>query len=66
MLALALRDLRRDPAFAELPAVGGVVVPPIGGEAFGPTARPAGAAAHRRHTVEQRDQLRDVVAVAAG
>jgi len=52
MLALAARDLRRDPALAELAAVGGVVVAAIGGEAFGPTARSAGAAADWRHTVE--------------
>ena len=65
VLGLAAGDLRSDPALAELAAMGGVVVAAVGGQAFRATARPADLAAHGRHTVEQRDQLRDVVAVAA-
>ena len=65
MFGLAVGDLRCDPAFAELAAVGGVVVAPVGGQALGPSARPADTSAHRRHRIDQRDQLRDVVAVAA-
>ena len=42
-----------------------VVVAAIGDDGPRATARPADEAAHRRHFVEQRDQLRDVVAVAA-
>jgi hypothetical protein len=42
-----------------------VVVAAIGSQTRGPLARPADFAAHRRHTFEQRDELRDVVAVAA-
>jgi hypothetical protein len=65
VLGLAAGNLRFDPAFAELAAMGGVVVAAVGGQAFGATARPAELAAHGRHTVEQRNQLGDVVAVAA-
>jgi hypothetical protein len=42
-----------------------VVVAAVGDDAVGPSPRPAGAAAHRRHAVEQLEQLGDVVAVAA-
>jgi hypothetical protein len=45
--------------------MGGVVIAAVGGRALRATARPADLAAHGRHTVEQRDQLGDVVAVAA-
>ena len=62
---LAPGDLRSDPPLAELAAMGGVVVAAVGGQACWSTARPADLAAHRRHTVKQRDQLGDVVAVAA-
>jgi hypothetical protein len=65
VLGLAAGDLCSDPALAEFAAVSGVVVAAVGGQAFGPTARPADLAAHRRHTVDKRDQLGDVVAVAA-
>jgi len=65
VLGLTTGDLGFDPALAELAAMGGVVVAAVGGQAVGATARPAHLAAHGRHTVEQRDQLGDVVAVAA-
>ena len=43
-----------------------VVVAAVGGQPVGSAAWPADLAAHWRHTVEERDQLRDVMAVAAG
>jgi hypothetical protein len=42
-----------------------VVVAAVGDEALGPSPRSAEPPTHRRHEVEQREQLRDVVAVAA-
>ena len=65
MFGFAAGDLWCDPAFAELAAVGGVVVAAVCGYAVGPSPRPADRSAYRRHRVEQRDQLGDVVAVAA-
>jgi hypothetical protein len=43
-----------------------VVVASVGDDAVGTSSRPADTAAYRRHPVEQREQLGDVVAVAAG
>jgi hypothetical protein len=43
-----------------------VVVATIGADAVGPAAWSADLATHRRDTVDERDQLRAVVAVAAG
>jgi len=43
-----------------------VVVAAVGGDPVGPSARAADLAPHRRDTVDERDQLGDVVAVAAG
>jgi hypothetical protein len=65
VLGLAVGDLWSDPTLAKVTAVRGVVVAAVGGHASGPSPRPADAATHRRHGVDQRDQLRDVVAVAA-
>jgi hypothetical protein len=65
VLGLAAGDLCSDPARAELAAVSGVVVAAVGGQSVGPTARPADLAAHGWDTVDQRDQLGDVMAVAA-
>jgi hypothetical protein len=65
VFGLSAGDLRRDPALAELAAVGGVVVAAVGGQAFGAASRPADTSAHRRDALEERDQLGDVVAVAA-
>jgi len=61
----AASDLGNDAATAELAAMALEVVAAVGGQAVGATARPAHLAAHGRHTVEQRDQLGDVVAIAA-
>jgi hypothetical protein len=65
VLGLAAGDLVLDPSLTELAAVLVVVVASIGSDAFGTTAWPADLAAHRRHTVDKRDQLGDVMAVAA-
>jgi hypothetical protein len=65
VLGSAASDLRPDPALPQLAAVLVVVVAAVGGEPLGPPARPADQAAYRRHGVDQRDQLGDVVAVAA-
>jgi hypothetical protein len=43
-----------------------VVVAAVGEQAVGSLPRPARAAAHGRHPIDQRDELGDVVAVAAG
>jgi hypothetical protein len=43
-----------------------VVVAAVGHERRGPAPRPADPARERRHPVNERDQLGDVVAVAAG
>jgi len=62
----AVGDLRPGPPLADLSAVTVVVVAAVGGQAIGTSARRPDAAAQRRHGVEQRQQLRDVVALAAG
>ena len=66
VLGLAARDLRRDPELTQKASVLVVVVAAIRGYAVGSPTWPAHLAAYRRHPVEQRDQLGDVVAVAAG
>ena len=66
VLGPAAGDLRADPAPAELAPVLVMVVAAVGGEAIGPASRPTRLAAYRRHAIEERQQLRDVVAVAAG
>jgi hypothetical protein len=43
-----------------------MVVAAVGDHALGPSPWSADAAAHRRHLIEQREQLGDVVAVATG
>jgi hypothetical protein len=63
---LAAGDLRFDPALTELAAMTVVVVAAVCGDAVGSSARPADLAAHRRGAIDERDQLGDVVAVAAG
>jgi hypothetical protein len=65
VLGLAAGDLRFDPALPEQTAVLVVVVAAVGGHPLGATARPSDHAAHARHPVDERDQLGDVVAVAA-
>src|SRR5438552_9791362 len=66
VLGLAAGDLGGDAALAELTTVAFVVVSAVGGDALRPPARPTDTTAHRRHPVDERDQLRAVVAVAAG
>lgn len=66
VLGRAARDDRFDASLSELSTVALVVVAAVTDELIGPATRPAGKAAHRRHSVEERDQLGDVVAVAAG
>ena len=58
-------DLGPDAALAKLTAVLVVVVAAVGGEAVWSSPRPADLAAHRWHAVDQRDELGDVIAVAA-
>jgi hypothetical protein len=62
---LAAGDLVGDAAPAELAPVLVVVVAAVGGDALGTTAWPADLAAHGWHSLDERDQLGDVVAVAA-
>jgi hypothetical protein len=66
VVGLAASDLGLDPAGAELVPVLVVVVTAVGGHPVGSPARPADLAAHGWHPLDQRDELSDVVAVAAG
>ena len=59
-------DLRLDAAPPQLTPVLVVVVAAVGRDTVGPLPWPADLAAHGRDTVDERDQLGDVVAVAAG
>ncbi|GHG83656.1 hypothetical protein GCM10018779_66850 [Streptomyces griseocarneus] len=59
-------DGRHDAASADLVAVDVVVVAAVGEQRVGLTARTADPATDRRDRVEQRQELSDVVAVAAG
>jgi hypothetical protein len=59
-------DLGFDPAISDESAVLVVVVAAISAHPVGATARPSDQAAYRWHSVDQRDQLGDIVAVAAG
>src|SRR6266536_1188532 len=54
------------PRWRYLAAVAVVVVSAVGGDTVGPPPRPADLASYRRHPIDERDQLRAVVAVAAG
>ena len=65
VLGLAAGDLRLDPSLPELAPVLVVVVAAVCGHPVGPAARAADLAAHGRDSLDQRDQLGDVVAVAA-
>jgi hypothetical protein len=62
----AAGDPRSDPALAELTAVDVVVVAAVGEQLPWAPAGSAASAPDRRNGVDQRDQLGDVVAVAAG
>jgi hypothetical protein len=66
VVGLAASDLGRDPSGAQLAAVLVVVVAAVGGYPVGPSAWPADLAAHWRDALNERDELGDVVAVAAG
>ena len=66
VLGLAAGDDRCDPSLSQLPAVALGVVAAVAEELVGSAARSTDEAAHGRHSVEQWDQLGDVVAVAAG
>ena len=66
VLCLAAGDHGLDPSLPNLAAVLVVVIAAVGDQTVGTATRPADAATHGRHGVEQRDQLSDVVAVAAG
>jgi len=61
VLGVAASDDGGDPAGAKEPAVFVVVVAAVADQLVGASARPPGKAADRGPTVEQRDQLRDVV-----
>ena len=61
---LAPRNLRGNAALAKLATPAVVVVTAIGGDTLGPPLGPADLAAHRRHAVDEPDQLGAVVAVA--
>ena len=63
---MTTRDHRFDAALPDEAAVLVVVVAAVGDDAVGPPSGPADAAAYGRHPVEQRQELGDVVAVAAG
>jgi hypothetical protein len=66
VLGVAAGDLGSDPAPAQLASLRLVVVGAVGGEPVGPAARAPDASAHGGHGLQQRDQLGDIVAVAAG
>jgi hypothetical protein len=61
----ASSDLGCDAAAAELAAVFVVVVTTVSAHPVGPPARPADFAPYGRDSIDKRDQLSDVVAVAA-
>jgi hypothetical protein len=63
---LLARDPGPDAAFADEPAMVGVVVAAVAHDRLRAPARPAHPPAHGRDRVEQRRQLGNVVAVAAG
>jgi hypothetical protein len=63
---LAAGDLGPDAALAKLAAMGVVVIAAVGHQDAGPAAGPPDPAGDGRHGIHQRDQLGDVVAVAAG
>ena len=65
VFGLATGDLGGDPALAELAPLRLVVVGAVGRDPVWPSTRATDAAAHRRHAIDERNQLGDVVAVAA-
>jgi len=66
VLGLAAGDLGGDPELTQQTSVLVVVVAAVGGDPLRATTRPADQAAYGRYALEEREQLGDVVAVAAG
>ena len=66
VLGLAASDQRLHAPLPDEAAVFVVVVATVGGDPVGPSTRAADLAADRRDALDERDQLGDVVAVAAG
>jgi len=62
---LATGDLGGDAALGEFASLRLVVVGTVGGDPLWPPTRPTDAATDRRDAIQGRDQLGDVVAVAA-
>lgn len=65
VLGLALCDYRLDAAFAKFPAMWFGVVAAIGVNDFGLLKRLATYTANRRNSIDERQQLRNVVAIRA-
>jgi hypothetical protein len=65
VLGVATCDLGAHPSPSQFAAVLVVVVASVGEHAVRPFAGPPDLAAHRRDTLDERDKLGDVVAVAA-
>ena len=66
VLGFASGDLGCDAALAKFAAATVVVVGAVGAEPVGSPSWPSDLAAHRGYSVDERDQLCAVVAVAAG
>ena len=66
VFGLATGDLGLDPSGAELAPVLVVVVAAIGDDAVGTAPRPTDASTHGWDSIQEGEQLGDVVAVAAG
>ena len=65
MVGASAGDFGCDAAAAELATVARVVVAAVGAQPVGASTWPTDLAAHRRYPVDERDQLGDVMAVAA-
>ena len=65
VLGLATGDLRLDPAAPQLVPIRIVVIAAVGGDPLGPAAWAAAATTDGRNPLEERDQLGDIVPVAA-
>jgi hypothetical protein len=66
VVGLPASDVGGDPASAELAPVLVVVVAAVGDQPLGPAPWPADLAAHGRDPLDQRHELGDIVAIAAG
>ena len=66
VVAAAPRDHRLDAAPAQLAAVLVVVIAAVSEQPLGTLARPTDLATHRPDTVDERQELGNVVAIAAG